>query len=344
MFFLYLKGHTVSRLGITLSRHIMEQQRHYPGSTGDFTGLLTQIALAAKVIAREVNKAGLVNILGFTGEKNVQGEQVTKLDVFAHQTLVEALEASGHVCAMASEETAEPILPAPDHPRGSYVVLFDPLDGSSNIDINITIGTIFSIHRKVSQGPDSTVADLLQPGAQQVAAGYVVYGSSTMFVYTTGYGVHGYTLDPSLGEFLLSHENIHMPKRGSTYSANEGNYHAWSPGVRRYVDSLKDAHNKPYKGRYVGTLVADFHRTLLTGGIFLYPADMTDPQKPAGKLRLLYEAAPLAFVAQQAGGRASTGTEDILGLQPMQLHQRVPLIIGSAEDVAAAEDYIRREG
>ena len=333
----------MSRLGITLSRHIMEQQRDFPGATGEFTGLLTQIALAAKVIAREVNKAGLVNILGFTGEKNVQGEQVTKLDVFAHHTLIEALEASGHVCAMASEEAAEPILPASEYPRGPYMVLFDPLDGSSNIDINITIGTIFSIHRKISPGLDSTMADLLQPGTQQVAAGYVVYGSSTMFVYTTGYGVHGYTLDPSLGEFLLSHENIRMPKRGSIYSANEGNYYTWSPGVRRYVDSLKDT-QKPYKGRYVGTLVADFHRTLLTGGIFLYPADMTDPKKPAGKLRLLYEAAPLAFVAKQAGGRASTGTEDILGLQPTQLHQRVPLIIGSAEDVTAAEDYIRQEG
>lgn len=338
-----MKGHTMSRLGITLSRHIMEQQRHYAGATGDFTGLLTQIALAAKVIAREVNKAGLVNILGFTGEKNVQGEQVTKLDVFAHQTLVEALEASGHVCAIASEEAAEPILPGPEHARGSYVVLFDPLDGSSNIDINITIGTIFSIHRKISAGPDSTIADLLQPGMQQVAAGYVVYGSSTMFVYTTGHGVHGFTLDPSLGEFLLSHDNIRMPKRGSTYSANEGNTSTWSPGVRQYVESLKDP-KKPYKGRYVGTLVADFHRTLLTGGIFLYPADMSDPQKPAGKLRLLYEASPLAFVAAQAGGHASTGTEAILQLQPTQLHQRVPLIIGSAEDVATAEDYIRRAG
>jgi fructose-1,6-bisphosphatase I len=191
----------------------MEQQPEYAGASGDFTGLLTQIALAGKVIAREVNKAGLVNILGFTGTQNVQGEQVTKLDVFAHETLVEALAASGHVCAMASEEAAEPILPAPDAPRGPYTVLFDPLDGSSNIDINITIGTIFSIHRKVSPGPESTVADLLQPGAQQVAAGYIVYGSSTMFVYTTGHGVHGYTLDPSLGEFLLSHEHIRMPNR-----------------------------------------------------------------------------------------------------------------------------------
>jgi fructose-1,6-bisphosphatase I len=334
----------MSRIGITLARHIMEQQRDYPGATGDFTGLLTQIALAAKVIARQVNKAGLVNILGFTGEKNVQGEQVTRLDVFAHTTFIEALEASGHVCVMVSEEAAEPIVPGPEHPRGHYVVLFDPLDGSSNIDINITIGTIFSIHRKVSTGAESTMADLLQPGDRQVAAGYVVYGSSTMFVYTTGHGVHGYTLDPSLGEFLLSHENIRMPKRGSVYSANEGNYHTWSRGVQRYVDSLKAPQRQPYKGRYVGTLVADFHRTLLTGGIFLYPADMTEPQKPSGKLRLLYEAAPLAFVAQQAGGRASTGSEDILRLRPTHLHQRVPLIIGSAEDVATAEAYIRQGG
>ena len=333
----------MSRIGITLAQHIMEQQREHSEATGDFTSLLTQIALAAKVIARQVNKAGLVNILGFTGEKNVQGEQVTKLDVFAHTTLVEALEASGRVCIMASEEATEPIVPDAKFPRGHYAVLFDPLDGSSNIDINITIGTIFSIRRKVSPGADGTVEDLLQPGDRQVAAGYIVYGSSTMFVYTTGYGVHGYTLDPSLGEFLLSHEHIRMPKRGSTYSANEGNYHTWSAGVQQYVASLKDPQRKPYKGRYVGTLVADFHRTLLTGGIFLYPADMTDP-KNTGKLRLLYEAAPLAFVAQQAGGRASTGTADILSLQPAQLHQRVPLIIGSAEDVAAAEDFIRCAG
>ncbi|MGE3535937.1 MAG: class 1 fructose-bisphosphatase [Candidatus Tectimicrobiota bacterium] len=333
----------MSQIGITLARHIMEQQRDYPEATGDFTGLLTQIALAAKVIAREVNKAGLVNILGFTGEHNIQGEQVTKLDVFAHKTLIEALECSGHVCGLASEEVADPIIPGPGHLRGPYVVLFDPLDGSSNIDINITIGTIFSIRRKVSTGSEAALEDFLQPGTEQVAAGYVVYGSSTMFVYTTGRGVHGYTLDPTLGEFLLSHPNIRMPRRGSTYSANEGNYHAWSSGVRQYVDSLKDPQRKPYKGRYVGTLVADFHRTLLTGGIFLYPADMSNPQKPAGKLRLLYEAAPLALVARQAGGRASTGREDILALQPAQLHQRVPLFIGSADDVTTAEEFISME-
>ncbi|MEE8301564.1 MAG: class 1 fructose-bisphosphatase [Candidatus Tectomicrobia bacterium] len=333
----------MGKIGITLARHIMEQQREYPGARGDFTGLLTQIALAGKMIAREVSQAGLVDILGFTGDQNVQGEEVMKLDVFANNTIIDALEPCGHVCVMASEEVAEPIHLGPEHPRGEYVVLFDPLDGSSNIDINITIGTIFSVQHRISPEGDGTLDDLLQPGARQVAAGYIVYGSSTMFVYTTGNGVHGYTLDPSLGEFLLSHETIRMPKRGSTYSINEGNYHTWSAGVQRYVDDMKGPENKPYKGRYVGTLVADFHRTLLTGGIFMYPADMTNPDQPKGKLRLLYEASPLGFVAQQAGGRASTGTHDILSLQPTELHQRVPLFIGSEDDVSAAEDYIRRE-
>jgi fructose-1,6-bisphosphatase I len=337
-------GFAMSKVGITLSRHIMEQQWYYPGASGDFSGLLMQIALAGKIISREVSKAGLVNILGFTGDRNVQGEAVTKLDIFAHNTMVEALESSGHICVMASEEVEGPIFPGAEHPRGNYAVLFDPLDGSSNIDINITIGTIFSIYRKISTGADSSMEDLIQPGEQQVAAGYVVYGSSTMFVYTTGFGVHGYTLDPSLGEFLLSHENIRMPKQGNTYSANEGNYHAWSAGVQRYIDDIKRTVDKPSKGRYVGTLVADFHRTLLTGGIFLYPADVTNPTAPQGKLRLLYEASPLAFVAQQAGGRASDGSQDILSLQPDTLHQRVPLFIGSEEAVAAAEAYIKREG
>jgi fructose-1,6-bisphosphatase I len=333
----------MSRKGIPLDRHIMLQQRQYPEATGEFTDLLTQIALAAKVISREVSKAGLVNILGFTGEENVQGEEVTKLDVFANNNLITALEATGRVCVMASEENAEPILPGPEYPRGHYAVLFDPLDGSSNIDTNITIGTVFSIYHRVSEGGDGGLEDLLQPVERQVAAGYVVYGSSTMFVYTTGRGVHGFTLDPSLGEFLLSHVDIRMPQRGNVYSVNEANYHTWSPGVQRYIDDVKKPEHK-YKSRYVGTLVADFHRTLLTGGIFLYPADMSNPQKPAAKLRLLYEAAPLAFVAQQAGGRASTGSEDILSLKPTELHQRVPLIIGSEEDVNTAEAFIRQAG
>jgi len=334
----------MSRIGITLNRHIMEQQREFPKATGDFTGLLSQIALAAKIISREVNKAGLVNILGFTGEHNVQGEAVKKLDVFAHETMVEALGYCGHVCVMASEEAAEPITLPANATRGHYAVLFDPLDGSSNTEACITIGTIFSMHRKRSAGTDGTLEDLLQPGKHQVAAGYVTYGSSTMLVYTTGRGVHGYTLDPSVGEFLLSHEHIRMPARGNTYSVNEGNYQYWHPEIQRYIDYIHEkdpATKRPYSTRYVGSLVADFHRTLLYGGIFLYPADTKDPKTPTGKLRLLYEAAPLALIAREAGGRASTGSEDILDVQPSKLHQRVPLVIGSREEVALAEEFFQ---
>jgi fructose-1,6-bisphosphatase I len=334
----------MSQTGIPLNRHIMEQQKYYPGATGDFTSLLTQIALAAKIISREVNKAGLVNVLGFTGEQNVQGEAVKKLDVFANEKMIDALAYSGRVCVMGSEENAEPIVLPPHVPRGPYVVLFDPLDGSSNIEAAITIGTIFSIHRRTSSGADGTLEDLLQPGRQQVAAGYVVYGSSTMMVYTTGNGVHGFTLDPSVGEFLLSHPNIRTPARGNTYSANEGNYQYWQPDMQRYMDYIHEkdpASKRPYASRYVGSLVADFHRTLLYGGVFLYPADSKDPKTPTGKLRLLYEAAPLAMLAQAAGGKASTGTENILDVQPHQLHQRVPLVIGSCGEVELAEEFFQ---
>jgi fructose-1,6-bisphosphatase I len=322
----------------------MEQQRDYPGATGDFTSLLTQIALAAKIISREVSKAGLVNILGFTGEKNVQGEAVKKLDVFANEKMIEALTYSGRVCVMGSEEDAEPIALPMGVPRGRYAVLFDPLDGSSNIEAAITIGTIFSIHHRVSSGADGTLEDLLQPGHKQAAAGYVVYGSSTMLVYTTGKGVDGFTLDPSVGEFLLSHPNIQTPPRGNTYSANEGNYPYWHPDMQRYMDYIHEkdpASKRPYSSRYVGSLVADFHRTLLYGGVFLYPADNKDPKTPTGKLRLLYEASPLALVIQAAGGKASTGTENILDVQPNKLHQRVPLVIGSREEVELAENFIQ---
>ena len=334
----------MSQIGIPLNRHIMEQQRGYPGATGDFTSLLTQVALAAKIISREVSKAGLVNILGFTGEKNVQGEAVKKLDVFANEKMIEALTYSGRVCVMGSEEEAEPIGLPPGVPRGHYVALFDPLDGSSNIEAAITIGTIFSIHRRVSSGADGALEDLLQPGHQQVAAGYVVYGSSTMLVYTTGKQVDGFTLDPSVGEFLLSHPNIQIPPRGNTYSANEGNYPYWHPDMQRYMDYIHEkdpASKRPYSSRYVGSLVADFHRTLLYGGVFLYPADSKDPKTPTGKLRLLYEASPLAMVVQAAGGKASTGTANILDVQPDRLHQRVPLIIGSREEVTLAEDFLQ---
>jgi len=329
---------------VTIERHILEQQRFFPEATGEFTYLLYDIALAAKIISREVNKAGLAEILGLAGAENIQGEQVMKLDVFANETMMRMNDHTGRLCAMASEENPD-VIPIPERfPCGKYVLVFDPLDGSANIDVNVSVGTIFSIHRKVSAGPRGSLEDLLQPGYKQAAAGYIVYGSSTMMVYTSGQGVHGFTLDPSVGEFLLSHPNIRIPSRGKYYRINEGNYHYWSEGIRRYVDYLKTpdkATGRPYAGRYIGTLVADFHRNLLAGGIFMYPADNKNPH---GKLRLLYEAAPLAFIVEQAGGRASDGTQDILHIQPESLHQRVPLFIGSREDVDKAEQFRRDLG
>jgi fructose-1,6-bisphosphatase I len=321
----------------TVQQHILDEERLYPGATGDFTALLTSLTLAAKIISREVNQAGLVRILGETGEINVHGEAVQKLDEFAQQTIYSAMGHSGHLCVMASEES-EGIIPIPDGgKRGRYVLMFDPLDGSSNIDVNASIGTIFSIHRKITTGVDGVLEDCLQAGTEQLAAGYFIYGSSTMMVYTTGHGVNGFTLDPSLGEFLLSHENIKIPKRGKIYSINEGNIHQWDAGTRRYVDHVKadqKSDGRPYSLRYIGSLVADFHRNLLKGGIFLYPG-------PKGKLRLLYEAAPLAMVVEQAGGNASTGAQRILDVTPDSLHQRVPLIIGSTEDVKLYEKFCR---
>ena len=315
----------------TVQQHILDEERMHPEATGDFTALLTTLTLAAKIISREVNKAGLVKILGDTGEINVQGEAVQKLDEFAQHTICRAMGHNGHLCVMASEES-EDIIPIPDgSKRGKYVLMFDPLDGSSNIDVNASIGTIFSIHRKITKnGEDGSLEDCLQKGCEQVAAGYFIYGSSTMMVYTTGKGVHGFTLDPSLGEFLLSHETIHTASRGKIYSINEGNVNSWDAGTRRYIEYLKEDRKDrghPYTLRYIGSLVADFHRNLLKGGIFLYPG-------PKGKLRLLYEAAPLAMIVEQAGGAASTGAERILDIQPQSLHQRVPLIIGSRDDVA----------
>jgi len=317
----------------TVQQHILDEERLYPAATGDFTQLLTSLIVAAKIISREVNKAGLVKILGETENVNVHGETVMKLDEFAQQTIYRAMGHCGHLCVMASEES-EGIIPIPDgNKRGKYVLMFDPLDGSSNIDVNASIGTIFSIHRKITEKEDGDEADCLQPGNRQLAAGYFIYGSSTMMVYTTGNGVHGFTLDPSLGEFLLSHENIRTPKRGRIYSINEGNFHKWDAGTQQYIEMLKEDRkelNHPYSLRYIGSLVADFHRNLLKGGIFLYPG-------PLGKLRLLYEASPLGMVAEQAGGSASTGETRILDIQPTSLHQKVPLIIGSREDVAEYE-------
>ncbi len=327
---------------VTLNRFILSSEHQVPGATGEFSALLSHIALAGKVIHREVSRAGLVDVLGATGEINVQGEEVKKLDVFAHETMVRMFQYPGLLCAMASEEEKD-LIPVPErYPRGKYVLNFDPLDGSSNIDANVNIGTIFSVHRRLSPADGvGTPADCMQPGHRQVCAGYVLYGSATMLVFTTGSGVHGFTLDPSVGEFLLSHQGIRIPPRGSIYSTNEGNSQLWSAGMRSYVEHLKTVDKSrglPYKARYIGSLVADFHRTLLYGGIFLYPADSKSPQ---GKLRLLYEASPLALVCEQAGGAASTGSERILDIAPNALHQRVPLIVGSKDDVAEAERFLR---
>ncbi len=334
------------KLGIPLSRHILNEQGNFPHATGDFSRLLSQILLAGKVISREVNQAGLVEILGFAGDNqvNVHGESQKKLDVYANDVLIKALDHCECLCIMGSEENAKPIEIPEKYRCGKYAISFDPLDGSSNIEANVNIGTIFSIHRKISDGVRGTEADLLQPGYKQVAAGYILYGPSTMMVYTTGNGVHGFTMDPGIGEFLLSHPNLRMPERGQYYSVNEGNSLYWSESTRKYVEYLKSTGNKngkPYKSRYIGSLVADFHRTLMYGGIFLYPWDYKDPNKPKAKLRLLYEAAPLAFLAEQAGGSASTGTEPVMDIVPTELHQRVPLIIGSAADVAEAVEFIR---
>ena len=322
---------------VTVEQHILQGQREW-GGRGDFSAILHQIILAAKIVSREVTKAGLLDILGPTGHVNVTGDEVQKLDVFANRTFIQAMSYIGKICVMATEEE-EGLVHIPEHyPVGEYAILFDPLDGSSNIDANVSIGTIFSIFKRVSpSGTPGTIDDLLQPGIRQVASGYVVYGSSTMLVYTTGRGVNGFTLDPSVGEFFLSHPNIRIPEVGSIYSVNESRYPLWKPGTRKYIDYLKE-HDpetaRPKTSRYIGSLVADFHRNLLKGGIFLYPEDRKNPN---GKLRLLYEANPLAFVVEQAGGLATTGYERILEIQPKELHQRVPLILGSRKDV---ETYI----
>ena len=329
----------LEKQGLTISRFLVEEERRMPRATGVFTGLLNDIALAAKIISREVNHAGLAEMLGDTGEENSHGERVQKLDIFADDVMRQVLHHTGLITCMASEEK-EFFWPVPDSfPSGEYVVIYDPLDGSSNIDVNVSIGTIFSIHSKISSSKRGELRDCLQAGKHQVAAGYVLYGSSTMFVYTTGRGVHGFTLDPSLGEFVLSHESMCFPDPPRrVYSINEAHYNSWKTGQQLLIDHLKDGGD--FSSRYIGSLVADFHRTLLQGGIFMYPSGKGAPE---GKLRLLYECSPIAMLAKQAGGRASTGARDVLEVIPDSLHQRVPLYVGNSELVDLAEEFLAEE-
>ncbi len=329
---------------ITIERHIIDMERKHPGATGELSGLLTDIALAGKIISREVNRAGLENLIGVTGKENIHGEAIKKLDKFSHDTLVKIIAGGrGEIFLLVSEEVEHPISLRGHNTEGKYIVNFDPLDGSSNIDANVSVGTIFSILRK-DCGIDAPDQDCCkQKGTNQVGAGYIIYGSSTMFVYTVGHGVHGFTFDSNVGEFILSHEFIKTPERGKIYSANEGNYNKWDTGVRKYIDYIKEINKedrRPYTSRYIGSLVADFHRNLLYGGIFLYPGDKASP---SGKLRLLYEANPLAMVIEQAGGMASDGHQRILDIEPSTLHQKTPLIIGSKYDVELACKYIQHK-
>jgi len=330
---------------VTVTEHLLLHQKRIPGATGQFTRLFNEIVLSAKIINREVNKAGLVDVLGFTGKTNVQGEEVKKLDEYANRILIHRLARSGVLCAMASEENADIIEVPHGLPLGDYVCIFDPLDGSSNIDVNVNIGTIFSIFKRVSPEDSHLLStDVLQAGLHQVAAGYVLYGTSTMLVFTTGDGVHGFTLDPGVGEFLLSHPNIRIPEQGRVYSVNEGYSSYWDEPTKEILEYFKSTDNnrrKPYSGRYIGSLVADFHRNLIYGGIFMYPADNRDPKKPEGKLRLTCEANPMAFIVEQAGGMAVDGRNRILELEVENLHQRTPLFIGSREDVLKVREIYR---
>ena len=330
----------------TLEQFIIERQDSFSHSTGAFSRLLRDISLAAKIVNRDMRRAGLIDVYGSTGETNVQGEVQQKMDALAHREFVQALRRGGECCLIGSEEHAEaiPLSSVSEEGDGKYIVLLDPLDGSSNIDVNVSVGTIFSIYRLPEDyegEPDLEAA--LQPGTEQIAAGYVVYGSSTMLLYTTGNGVNGFTLDPSIGEFLLSHPNLETPDRGRIFSINAGYYHSFDEGLRNYLDWLQErdpASSRPAKTRYIGSFVSDFHRNLVKGGIYMYPATKGSPE---GKLRLMYEANPMAFIVEQAGGKASDGRQRILEKTPSKLHQRTPLFIGSKDMVEKAESFLHGE-
>jgi fructose-1,6-bisphosphatase I len=336
-------NHKVPASGvITIERHILLEQEKFPDASGALTSILYDIALAAKLIASRTQRAGLADILGSAGHENVQGEEVQKLDAYAQRTIYQLNDHTGRLCCMASEEEKD-LIPIPDqYPNGEYVLVFDPLDGSSNIDFNVAVGTIFAIFRRRTASGPGKLEDVLQNGRQIVAGGYLVYGSSTMLVYTTGHGVNGFTLDPSIGEFLLSHPNVMLPKP-KYYSANQGHEKYWTEGVRRYTRWLQgeEGSSMSLSLRYVGSMVADVHRTLFGGGVFYYPADTKDPGKKQGKLRLLYEAMPMAYVIEQAGGYGSTGRGPILDVTPKSLHERTPVYVGNREIVEKAEEFIR---
>lgn len=329
----------------TLGQFIIEKQADFPYAKGELSRLLRDIGIAAKIVNREVNKAGLADILGQAGSTNIQGEGQQKLDVFANEQFISALKAGGECCIIASEEN-EDIIPISSglSKNAKYIVAIDPLDGSSNIDVNVPVGTIFSIYRRLPGDHDPGLSSVLQKGTEQVAAGYIIYGSSTMLVYTTGRGVNGFTLDPSIGEFCLSHPEMKIPAAGSIYSVNEGNYIRFPKGVKQYIKycQVEDSSTgRPYTSRYIGSMVADFHRNLIKGGIFIYPVTAAAPN---GKLRLVYECNPMAFIAEQAGGRATDGSARLLGLEVKELHQRSPIFIGSEQMVLQAEKFMLDAG
>ncbi|MDT8401903.1 MAG: class 1 fructose-bisphosphatase [Bacteroidales bacterium] len=330
----------------TLDDFIIQRQKDYPEAKGEFSFLMHHIGTAAKMVGSKIRKAGLADILGRAGNINVQGEDQQKLDVYADEVITSALLSSGECCGVASEENQNIITFTHEFAlKGKYIVCMDPLDGSSNIDVNVSVGTIFSIYRRISEkGSVITDEDFLQKGTDQVAAGYIIYGSSTMLVYTTGKGVNGFTLDPSLGEFCLSHTDIRMPTSGSLYSVNEGNYIKFPYGVKKYIKYCQErdpATSRPYISRYIGSLVSDFHRNMLKGGIYMYPSSEI---YPSGKLRLVYECNPMAFIAEQSGGKASDGYSRIMEIKPDSLHQKTPYFVGSAEMVNKVEEFIRLNG
>jgi fructose-1,6-bisphosphatase I len=330
--------HTLDRDCTTLSRHVLEQLQSFSAHAQDLSAIMNRIALAGKLISRRLSRAGLMaGVLGFTGEINVQGESVKKMDVYANEVFISVFKQSGLVCRLASEEMEKPYYIPENCPIGRYTLLYDPIDGSSNVDVNLNVGSIFSIRQQEGEDIDGEANDLLQNGYKQIAAGYILYGPATVLVYTLGTGVHSFFLDPSLGEFILAQENIQIPLRGSVYSVNEGNFWQWEDSIRDYIRYVH--RHEGYTGRYGGALVGDIHRILMQGGVFLYPGTLKNPE---GKLRLLYETAPLAFLVEQAGGKASTGRENLLEVIPKQLHQRTPLILGSQEDVQLVESFMSK--